>query len=106
MKVMKIALGIGIVGMFALPVMAGPHHGRDHVEGVRLAKEIVGLVANTLRIPGAVAAPVVVAPAPCAPAVVHCPPPPPPKPVWRPAPPLHRPAPVPRHHGRPGHHRR
>ena len=105
MKVMKIALGIGIAGFLTLPVMAGPHHGRDHVEGVRLAKEIVGLVANTLRIPAAVAAPVVVAPAPCVP-VVHCPPPPPPVPAWRPAPPRRMVPPPPRPHGRPGHFRR
>ena len=105
MNVMKIALGIGIVGLCALPAMAGPHHGRDHVEGVRLAKEIVGLVANTLRIPAAVAAPPAVVPVAYAP-VVHCPPPPPPVPAWRPAPVRHMPVPPPRHHGRPGHHRR
>ena len=102
MKVFKIALGIGIIGLCAMPVMAGPHHGRHHHhgnDGVRLAANIIGLVGAALQGPQtAVTQPaVVVTPPP----VVHCPPPP--RVVhYRPAPPPrrhHHPAP-PRHHRR------
>ena len=99
MKTFKMFLIAGVMGLCALPAMAGHHHGHHHINGVRLAAEIVNLVGNVLRLPAAVIAPapvVVTQPAVVTPAPVIVAPPP----VYH-----YRPAPPPRYHRGPAHHR-
>lgn len=105
MKTFKMFLIAGVMGLCALPAMAGHHHGHHHNNGVRLAADIVNLVGNVLRLPAAVIAPapvVVTQPTVVAPAAVAAP-----APVLVVPPPVYhyRPAPPPRYHRGPAHHR-